>query len=52
MVIMFIAWYIAYLYIDKVQEAKAEKLRAEAEEMGKAAEKYAGTLRLIPSYSG
>jgi hypothetical protein len=37
MVATFIAWYVVYIYIDKVQEAKAEKLRAEAEETGKAA---------------
>ena len=37
MVATFIAWYVVYIYIDKVQEAKAEKLRAEAEEAGKAA---------------
>jgi hypothetical protein len=42
MVVTFIAWYVVYLYIDKVQEAKAEKLRVEAEEMGKAAEKEVG----------
>jgi hypothetical protein len=38
-VLSFIAWYVVYLYINKVQEAKAEKLRAQAEEMGEAAEK-------------
>jgi hypothetical protein len=39
MVPTFIAWYVVNLYIDKVQEAKAENLRAEAEELGKVAEK-------------
>jgi hypothetical protein len=37
MVATFIAWYVVYIYIDKVQEGKAEKLRAEAEEVGKVA---------------
>lgn len=37
MVATFIAWYVVYIYIDKVQEARAEKLRADAEEVGKVA---------------
>jgi hypothetical protein len=35
MVVTFIAWYVVYLYVNKVQEAKAEQLRMQAEESGK-----------------
>ena len=35
MVVTFVAWYVVYVYVDKVQEARAEQLRVQAEESGK-----------------